>query len=317
MLRFGAPKLQRQARGRNRDRWRLWLLFGSACLIVFTIRTLREPETAARIDRVFIQHAASHDTQPTIREALDAEPQGADMGSPPEEIATGQTENNRAPHESRFDMSAVRDNTFFRPEESDAWFAVWAWLADSPPGPPGSRSLEEISYAQLIDQPDIYRGEVITIRGTAHREELLDAPANNLGIEQYHRLVLRPKGGRVWPMVVYSRQLPPDFPRGEDIRADVEVTGVFFKNWSYAWEGGLGLAPVVLASTVGWQPPVVVAPVRTQVSVRTVLTVVIAGTAIAAWVGWWAWKGSRRPYTALQSQSIIGEPAANSEADPL
>jgi hypothetical protein len=56
-------------------------------------------------------------------------------------------------------------------------------------------------------------------------------------------------------MVMYVLELPVGFPRGDDIRANVTVDGLFFKNWSFPYEGGMGLAPVIVARSVQWQSP--------------------------------------------------------------
>ncbi len=154
----------------------------------------------------------------------------------------------------RHSLREIRDNTSFRPEEQAAWFTLLARLEQSTPSTLQQQSMGPLSYAQLLGQPDVYRGRIVTLHGTALREERLHAPANAVGIRAYHRLILQPAGGGKWPFVVYALKLPATFPRGDSIRARLAVTGYFFKNWSYSWGDGLGLAPVVLANHVRWIP---------------------------------------------------------------
>jgi len=149
-------------------------------------------------------------------------------------------------------LQAVQDNTSFRPQEQAAWFALLALLEQSTPSSLQQKSVGNLSYAQLLGQPAEYRGKVVTLHGTVLREEPLRAPTNSRGILDYHRLILQPSGGGEWPFVVYALKLPANFPRGTSIRARIEVRGYFFKNWSYSWGDGLGLAPVVLAKNVRW-----------------------------------------------------------------
>ena len=84
----------------------------------------------------------------------------------------------------------------------------------------------------------------MTLRGTALREEPITARENDAGIDGYQRLWIAPDGGGRFPFVVYCLQLPEAFPRGDGLHEPVVVTGLFFKNWSYAYDGGMGLAPV-------------------------------------------------------------------------
>jgi hypothetical protein len=159
---------------------------------------------------------------------------------------------NKGPTRLDILLRDVQDNTSFRPQEQAAWFALLARLGQSTPSALQQQSMGTLSYVQLLQQPDVYRGKVVTLHGTVLREEQLPAPTNSVGIHDYHRLILKPAGGGEWPFVVYALKLPANFPRGNSIRARIEVTGYFFKNWSYTWGDGLGLAPVVLSGNVRW-----------------------------------------------------------------
>ena len=311
MLRLGNPATEQLARSTTRDRLRLWLLFVGACVVLFGIRMLRQPETAQRLDNLFLP-PKNTDKTTTINEAFSGQagkielaptplPQSHELNKPRQKKTN--TTNNR------FDLSAVRDNTYFRPEENSAWFTVFDWLANTPPSQMASNSVSDVSYAQFIAQPEVYRGQVVTVRGTVEREELLDAPMNDVGIKQYHRLIMRPQGGGVWPIVVYSLELPPKFPREGKTNGEVQVTGVFFKNWSYSWQGGLGLAPVVLAKTIDWQPAAMTKRPRAKVSLPGLIVATTAAGFIAALVGWFAWRHTRRPVDVLaEHREIIAPP---------
>ncbi len=279
------------------------MLFGAACVVLWFMRMLQQPATVNRIDSFFsptAQQQPDRSQQDNIESVEAAEV----ILEPPAEVAF---EGNslvavaKSQTDQEFDLSAVKDNTFFRAEENQAWFGILDRLRKARADDLDRDSLGEVTYAQLIKQPDVYRGKSVAIRGTVMREELLPAPTNDLGIEKYHRLVIRPEGGGVWPIVVYSLVLPEKFPRGDDIHADVQVNGIFFKNWSYSWQEGLGLAPVILAKTVGWQPTAIAKTSRTEVTVPGVVGVIAA--AIAALVGWFAWRQSCRPTTLRLARS--------------
>jgi hypothetical protein len=294
------------------------MLFGAACVILWFMRMLQKPETAERIDAFF----APQTQQPvkTLSAAM------AEIASDAEAMVIAPTKATVADrmtdqkineaNGSPFDLSAIKDNTFFRAEENPAWFEILDSLKTAQANDLSQRSVGEISYAQFIDQPEIYRGQVVTVRGTVMREELVDAPANDASIEQYHRLVLRPAGGGVWPIIAYSLELPDKFPRGDDIRADVSVAGIFFKNWSYSWQDGLGLAPVILAKNVDWQPELKIRPAQEAVALPNIVGVVAAAGLLAALVGWLAWRQSRRPSTrANQREIVISLPTEMNEVE--
>lgn len=290
-----------------RERWRLWMLFGAACVVLWFMRMLQQPVTVNRIDSFFAPAAQQQPGSLPNDEAKVVETDDI-LVEPPAAVAfegNALVVDEQPRSETELELSAIQDNTFFRAEENQAWFGILDRLQDTRAGELHQDSLGEITYAQFIEQPDEYRGKVVTVNGTVMREEVLAAPANDIGIEQYHRLVVRPTGGGVWPMVVYSLELPEKFPRGDEVRADVAVQGIFFKNWSYSWQEGLGLAPVILAKTVGWQPAAVVKPSRTEVTLPGVVAVIAAGGALAAIVGWLAWRQSRRPTVAIGQRAVV------------
>ena len=118
MLRFGTPATERKTRPATRERWRLWLLFAAACVVLFGIRILREPETAERIDSLFVPGKQVDDTPATINEVLAAEPGevaiGPAVASPAFEGHSLVGDN--PAREGRFDLSAVRYNSYFPPD---------------------------------------------------------------------------------------------------------------------------------------------------------------------------------------------------------
>lgn len=323
MLHFGSEAAnQRKFRARQ-QRWRLWVLFAAACAVLWCMRMLQRPEISHRIDAVFASnpkplHADAPDSSiELVKESTFLAAPVSAGGS--EEFLRSQrgipVEGSSKPPaepmaDELFDLSSVEDNTYFRSEENPAWFAVLDYLKSTP----GEGDLPiEVTYAQLIDQPDTYRGRAVAIRGTAMREELLDAPENNVGIDSYHRLIIRPQGGGVWPIVVYCLSLPPEFPSGDKIKAEVEVAGIFFKNWSYSWQGGLGLAPVVLANTFDWQPPSAIERRTTQFTAGNIVTIVVLSAALATLVGWFAWRQTRRPITSFGESHMVTLPTVEDQ----
>lgn len=192
----------------------------------------------------------------------------------------------------------VKDNALFLPAEEEAWFLLWDEALRTTPTdlePPAAR----VTYAQLVNQPKIYRGLPVRVQGRVLRESVKRAPENSLGIAQYHQLVLAPIGGGDWPVIIYCLELPAGFPRGDGLKEDVDVVGFFFKNWSYPYEGGMGLAPVLVTKTLKWAPqgkP----PIRIR-AVGDANVPWIASAAVVAVVSFLAWvlRQTRRRSAAL------------------
>jgi hypothetical protein len=251
VLRFASNAPPTKSGLSGRGRLRLWMLLISLGLVLAAMRHLSQPAAVESLDSLFIGPVA-----PSAQQRVDPKP---DMTiEPNSEIFAGNlAPSSISPGKGEEDFSQVRDNSYFRPQEREAWFALFARLQTMDSTLAAEASLGNLTYAQLLQQSDVYRGKLVTIRGTVLREELQHPTDNDLGIKSYHRLWLRPRGGGQWPFVVYCLQLPDEFPRNDSLREEVNVTGFFFKNWSYAYDEGLGLAPVVLANSIDWQPPTV------------------------------------------------------------
>ncbi len=156
-------------------------------------------------------------------------------------------------------LSAVRDDTVFRPAESDAWFHLFALAARTSEDALQKASEGPVAHLQLDQQPAEYRGRLVTISGIARAARRITAPPNAFEVQQYFQVWLQPDRQSDRLIVVYCTQLPAGFPLGESISANCSATGFFFKRWAYPSQGGISTAPLVIAKTLDWQPPPVVA----------------------------------------------------------
>lgn len=184
-------------------------------------------------------------------------------------------------------LAPVRDNAPFRAAETDAWFALLAALqeADLTNNTPAA----PVTYTQLVNQPQAYRGRTVRVRGTVERVEPQQPAENELGIAEYYRVILRPAGREVWPVAVYTLEAPPTSQGASPASA----TGVFFKNLSYQSAAGAGLMPVVLAKAVDVAPVAGRAVVSRRAPNAQELTIMVATAAAIATavVGWIALRG--------------------------
>ena len=255
--------------------------------VTMLIRQLSRPEAADRLGHVLAMTPASE-----AGPAGDA-PHVFDAETPAEEEV-----NVEAPA-----WQQLRDNAPFLTQENIAW----QQLLSRAQGATGrtSQTPPETAYAQLVSQPDVYRGRLVRVEGAVLRESLKQAPENDLGVSQYHQLVLAPAGGGEWPIVVYALALPEGFPRGEARTSPVTIDGWFFKVWSFSDGERLGLAPVIVAQSIGWLPPSAPAaqPERAPVARPLVWALVVAAAAGAAMAAWAARQTRRRASPARAADS--------------
>lgn len=212
----------------RREQWRLLVLVMAMGLVVFLMNEARKPENWAWLFAV---------GEVSPRPAKAAEQPGGRYfpGVKPEYFL------------------AIRDDMPFRPDEQDAWFNLFDVLNKTNEATLEEKSIGRVTFAQLFQQSDEYRGELVTIQGTVRRAHRLTAPKNDCGIKKYYQIWVQPADSPNSPIVVYCLHLPKGFPTGMDISAEAEITGFFFKRWAYKARGTLCTAPTLAARTVRWQ----------------------------------------------------------------
>lgn len=142
-------------------------------------------------------------------------------------------------------LAKVRDATFFRQADEDAWLESLLILRGY-----GGRSLvppQDVGFIELFGQPASYRGRSVRMAGTLHRLERLRAPVNNYGIDEYWQGWLEPAGGPASPVIVHFLEVPAGMPTGLEIHEPVVVSGCFLKNMAYKASDTVRVAPLLLA----------------------------------------------------------------------
>lgn len=201
-------------------------------------------------------------------------------------------------------LEVVEDNTQSRSQESEAWFHIFDVLRTTPAETLQKASLGGVSWIQLFNQPDVYRGEPLTFAGRVRGASRLNTPENELGIEKYYRLWLQPSDNRDRLIVVYCLKLPKDFPLGMELNEPVVLTGIFFKRWLYRGKVDFELAPVVLANSIEWTPHPTGTEGGTPLNVVNVVTIVVVALVLSvAIILFWHFR-TRRPKQADLPEEI-------------
>lgn len=208
-------------------------------------------------------------------------------------------------------LAAVRDDMVWRAEEQTAWFRCFEKLLTLSDRELNRRSLGHVGFVQLFRQTHEYRGQLVTVSGTAELAYRVAAPKNDLGIDRYYVFWLRPGDGSDSPIVAYALELPDGFPHvgtdHSDLREELTLTGYFFKRWAYGARDGVRTAPLVLAKRPTWQPaPAPLSAKRPSPGIMAAIVLVIAMLAIT--VARWLYHASDLRATARSTAAAEPTP---------
>jgi hypothetical protein len=144
-----------------------------------------------------------------------------------------------------------------RNDEREAYFTVLAKARDLPLAILDEAARRDLGYVELFNDPESYRGEVVTVSGQLRRLMPVAAEDNSHGfVTLYEGWLFTDDSGSNPIRIVFS-SLPEGMPTGERVRAFVRFTGYFFKRTGYQNKAGdLHAAPLLLGQTPHWTPPV-------------------------------------------------------------
>ncbi|MEE2844067.1 MAG: hypothetical protein VX761_06120, partial [Planctomycetota bacterium] len=161
-------------------------------------------------------------------------------------------------------ISRINDHTVFRNSDNLAWFRMLETLRTAAADRLQASVVVTPNILELSKQQDTFRGKLISMRGEIRKAYRVQAPTNQLDIQQYYVLVIRPSGGGTTPLIVYCLQPPTGFPAlpdkdidrsTADINDVVQVTGYFFKSWAHiGTQGQMHSSPLMLANSFQWLP---------------------------------------------------------------
>ena len=155
-------------------------------------------------------------------------------------------------------VAMVKDNTLgVRYFEREAYYTILTKARDSSARSLEQAALNDVAYAVLMLNPDEFRGKPITVEGEATRLWKLPVTRNEFGFDDLYEawIVTSDSGNRPYRVVCTS--LPEGIPLVEKTSKPirVKVTGYFFKREGYQAEGGLTVAPLLLADSLKWDRP--------------------------------------------------------------
>ncbi len=107
----------------------------------------------------------------------------------------------------------------------------------------------------LLQQPDVYRTQIVRVTGGVARAERIEAQENPFGVKEYWQLWLRPSDGADRPLLAIVPDVPPLVAAVDPNSTDregpqVTMVGRFLKRLAYRSQMGADLAPVVVGRLV-------------------------------------------------------------------
>lgn len=190
-------------------------------------------------------------------------------------------------------LARIRDDSYFRKEEEEAWIQTWLTLRSGDPRSFERAGARTVSFSELFGQPVSFRGRLVRVQGTLKRLERIKAPKNDYDVTHYYEGWLEPADGVSAPIVLHFLRLPEGMPLGLKIDEPVDVVGYFFKRYAYNARDKPRVAPLVMALQPFWTPQPQLQPGGTSLGTLALATMaaIVGGTALAIWLA------NRRPPT--------------------
>ncbi|QDT63952.1 hypothetical protein V22_11810 [Calycomorphotria hydatis] len=257
------------------DSW--WWLFPSQ-----TDTTSESTAHQPSLDEVSfnVQHS-DRDLASDTFEVVEASTDGSETA-----IAVTSTDSNEVPQEL---LRGIEDDTLnIRSSERQAYLAVLRLLEAESPSDLAASAASDVTFPVLMLDPDHYRGKLLTFEGEARQASKFQPRSEEAGItELVAAWVFTPDSGTN-PMHVVALGADDALLNNPQIAEGVPVTftGYFFKRQGYASNGGLHVAPLLLAKQISIRqlPPAVQVPsVNLVPYVIGLGSVFILGLAVVLW----------------------------------
>lgn len=110
------------------------------------------------------------------------------------------------------------------------------------------------TYVDLFLNPDVWQGQLITLRG--HVRHVISYPAAHPDFRgrQLYELWLFTDDSQNNPAVIITPSLPEEFPVSAELIDRVSVTGCVFKQYVYRGQKSRRIAPLILTDSIQWSP---------------------------------------------------------------
>ncbi len=131
----------------------------------------------------------------------------------------------------RWEIRLVNDySQLVQGYELPAYKRLFRWISDQSVEQLAAREPPAASFQQLMQHPDKYRGELLSIDLTIRRVELDPGDTRDtVGVDHVYQLWGWPTSGRGWLYVVVTPELPPGFSIGEEVSQTARGVRLFLQ----------------------------------------------------------------------------------------
>jgi hypothetical protein len=208
-------------------------------------------------------------------------------------------------------LDLVTDKTPLKPREMHAYWQFMQWSQTESSAELEKRALHDVAFTQLWEQPEKYRGELISMRLHVRRILKYEAPSNPGELRDVYEAWGWTDESRSFPYVVVFAQCPDGLPIGTDIRGEVNFVGYFLKIMKYDAFDVVRGAPLLVGRVQLASPRI--AP-RKAPPDTTVIMWILGGASVLAGYGVWRQfrAKSANKLTSLPDDVVsLGEPSSS------
>ncbi len=159
----------------------------------------------------------------------------------------------------------------------------------------------DLTFAHFDRTPDLYRGELVLLKGHLQRLTEIRPVANAEGFERVYEGWLFTDESQGNPYVIVVSTLPDGMPLGGNVRESVSFAGYFLKLWTYQSGDGKRFAPLLIGHGLEWHRrpamPLAGAGAHTAMLGIAIGLVILLGAAI-----WWSRHSTDRIRQAVELQ---------------
>lgn len=185
-------------------------------------------------------------------------------------------------------LQLVSDKTPLKPREMHAYWRLMTWSRTASFTELKQRAMHDVPFTQLWEQPERYRGKLITMRLHVRRVLKYEAPSNPQELPYTYEAWGWTDESRSFPYVVVFPECPPGLPVGTDVRGEVVFVGYFLKQMSYtAFDVSRG-APLLIGRIE--LVPGLAKPAPAPANPSLVLWAVAIGTVVAGLAVWFQFR---------------------------
>ncbi|WP_437187991.1 hypothetical protein SH668x_001406 [Planctomicrobium sp. SH668] len=209
----------------------------------------------------------------------------------------------------------ISDKAAMQIEEMQVYWRLFKWARSQSFEQVESRSHKSPFLTQFWEQTDKSRGKPFAFRLHVRRVLSHDTPENSAGVTKVYELWGFTDESRGKPYVIITDEIPPNFPEGASVRADVYFTGYFLKLLGYEAVDNRRGAPLLIGRVRALPPPPSLQADPATSRTQFWLGILTGGIFLSLFVGYRFFVKSQRSVSRERMEAELDAEAAEWWAD--